>query len=40
LRTARRTGTHAAIAKAIAIAITGLSDRDPVDQVITIKRIQ
>jgi len=38
LRTASRTGPHAVIAKAI--AITGMGDRDPVDQVIAIKRNQ
>jgi len=38
LRTASRTGPHAAMPKAI--AITGMSDRDPVDQVIAIKRNQ
>jgi hypothetical protein len=38
LRTASRTGPQAATAKAI--AITGLGDRDPVDQVIAIKRNQ
>jgi len=38
LRTASRTGPHAATATAI--AITGTGDRDPVDQVIAIKRNQ
>jgi len=37
LRTASRTGPHAATATAI--AITGMDDRDPVDQVIAIKVI-
>jgi len=38
LRTASRTGPHPVTAKAI--DITGLGDRDPVDQVIAIKRTQ
>jgi hypothetical protein len=38
LRTARRTGPYTVTAKAI--AITGMDDRDPVDQVIAIKRNQ
>jgi len=38
LRTASRTGLKSSIAKAIAITLMG--DRDPVDQVIAIKRNQ